>query len=188
VCVEKNALSGILYPITATWGVPFMVGAGFSSKTFLHDAAMEAVDAGKPTHIGYVGDHDPSGDHILKRMERDLKRYAKGEVDFHVVKLAVTPEQIEEYSLPTRPTKTKGNTHAKQWTGGDSVEVDALPMAALRTIVNDFIVDLINAEDTRVKNWHEAEEEQEAATEALETIIGHVGEGLYGQRFAITQI
>ena len=121
VWCEKNALSGILYPVTKKFDVPFMVGAGFSSKTFLHDAAMAAVQTGKHTYIGYVGDHDPSGDHIVKRMERDLNRYAKDAVEFHIVKLAVSPEQIIEFKLPTRPTKTKGNAHAKQWNGGDSV-------------------------------------------------------------------
>jgi hypothetical protein len=185
---EKNALSGIIFPITAKFDVPFMVGAGFSSKTFLHDAATVAAAIGKPTVIGYIGDHDPSGKHIIERMERDLRRYVNGAIEITVEKLAVTPEQIEEHSLPTRPTKTKGNSHAKGWTDGDSVEVDALPMETLRTIINNFIVHHVNAEEFRVGNWHDAVEEQEAAQAAIGKIISALDKGRFGKRFVTKEI
>jgi hypothetical protein len=185
---EKNALSGIIFPITSQYDVPFMVGAGFSSKTFLHDAAMEAVEAGKPTVIGYIGDHDPSGKHIIKRLERDLRRYVNRKVKITVQKLAVTPELIEKYALPTRPTKTKGNAHAKNWKGGRSVEVDALPMDALRILVNDFIVGHINAKESRIHSWHAADERQGATREAIGEIISYMESGLFGERFVPKEI
>ena len=47
------------------------------------------------------------------------------------------PEQIERFGLPTRPTKTKG-THAKGFEG-ESVELDAIPAAALRAMVEERI-------------------------------------------------
>ena len=52
--------------------------------------------------------------------------------DFHFERVAVTPEQIVEWKLQTRPTKTEaaGNRHAKVFIG-DSVELDAIPIPRL---------------------------------------------------------
>jgi hypothetical protein len=52
--------------------------------------------------------------------------------------VALTEEQIEEFDLPTRPTKREGNRHAKSF-AGDSVELDALPAAELRQMVCECI-------------------------------------------------
>ncbi len=52
-------------------------------------------------------------------------------------RLAVTPEQIEQYQLPTRPTK--GTDTRSSGFEGESVEVDALPASVLRQIVGDAI-------------------------------------------------
>jgi hypothetical protein len=50
----------------------------------------------------------------------------------------VTPEQIVELNLPSRPTK-ETDTRTKKWTGGDSVELDALPADYLRALVRGAI-------------------------------------------------
>ena len=44
IWIEKDALAGVLYPITAKWHVPLMVSKGFSSLTYLYEAA-EAIKA-----------------------------------------------------------------------------------------------------------------------------------------------
>ena len=67
-------------------------------------------------------------------------------------------------------------------------EVDAMPMAELKRIVNNFIVRTINAEENRVAIWHETEQGQAAAREAIEVIISDVGKGGYGLQFAVTEI
>jgi hypothetical protein len=51
--------------------------------------------------------------------------------------VAVTRAQVEELSLPTRPTKMT-DTRAKKWIG-DSVELDAIPAAKLRELVRNCI-------------------------------------------------
>ena len=50
---------------------------------------------------------------------------------------AVTPKQIEEWRLPTQPTKREGNTHANGFTG-DSVELDAIPASRLRQAIGEL--------------------------------------------------
>ena len=52
-------------------------------------------------------------------------------------RLAVTPAQITQWSLPSRPTKS--STHTAGWEGGDSVELDAVSPRILRRLVRDAI-------------------------------------------------
>jgi hypothetical protein len=73
-------------------------------------------------------------------------------------RLAVTPEQVEEWSLPTRPTK-RTDTRARGFTG-DSVEVDAVPANVLRTLVEDAIRRHVDARELHVLDAAEADERQ----------------------------
>lgn len=102
---------------------------------------MEAT--GKPCYIYQFGDHDPSGVAIAESIERRLREFAPTAA-IHFYRVAVTPEQIEQYDLPTRPTK-KTDSRAKGWIGG-SVELDAIPPAELREIVQWCIERHIDAE------------------------------------------
>ncbi len=64
-----------------------------------------------------------------------------------IERVALTEEQIEEYDLPTRPTKREGNRHAESFEG-DSVELDALPPRVLREMVTEVIEQHISPEET----------------------------------------
>ncbi|MGB7699126.1 MAG: hypothetical protein WBL57_07400, partial [Methylovirgula sp.] len=57
--------------------------------------------------------------------------------DIHFERLAVTVGQIEEWRLPTRPTKAT-DSRARGF-GDISVEMDAIEPGRLRTIVEDAI-------------------------------------------------
>jgi hypothetical protein len=158
---EKDALSGVFYKVTSAWDVPLMVTRGFSSLSFLYSAAEEIIrqnDAGKDCHIYYFGDHDPSGVVNDRVIERDLRSFA-GDADFTFRRMAVTEAQIEDLSLPTRPTKTKG-THAKNFKG-DSVELDSIPPNELQALIESCITRHIN---TPAYNALMAAEESERET------------------------
>ena len=136
IWIEKDAISGIFYDITSKWDVPLMVTRGYPSLTFLYEAAETIDDIGKPSYIYYFGDYDPSGVNIFETVERKIQQRTKSWI--HIERIAVTPEQIERYSLPTRPTK-KTDTRAKNH-DGDSVELDAMPPKVLRQIAEDCIM------------------------------------------------
>jgi hypothetical protein len=135
---EKDALAGVLMEETAPWDVPLMVARGGCSETFLYEAAEHIKWLGKPAYLYYFGDWDPSGDKIEKAIERRLRQLAP-RAKIHFKRVAVTRQQIRQWDLPTRPTKTKGNPHAADWEGGDSVEVDAIEPQRLRQLVRDCI-------------------------------------------------
>jgi hypothetical protein len=144
VWTEKDALAGVLMEETRQWDVPLMVSRGFSSVTYLYEAAATIREAGKPAFLYYFGDHDPSGLRIDAAIERRLREFAP-DADIRFERVAVTPQQIEDWHLPTRPTKTEGNTHAKGFAGG-SVEVDAIEPARLRQLVRGSIERHIDAD------------------------------------------
>jgi hypothetical protein len=134
---EKDALAGVLLAETAAYDVPLMVSRGFSSDTFLHSAGEAIATQGKPAFVYQFGDHDTSGVLIGHQIEAGLRRHAGG-AEIHFERIAVTPQQIRDMSLPSRPTKRAGNTHA-YWFVGDSVELDAIPAAQLRAVGRDCI-------------------------------------------------
>ena len=78
VWLEKDALAGVLFRVTDEWGVPLMVTRGFASLSYIHNAAETIERIGKPTHIYYFGDYDPSGVEIDRNLERRLREFAPG--------------------------------------------------------------------------------------------------------------
>jgi len=144
--------------VTAEWDVPLMVVKGFTSKAFANSAA-EAIDAvGKPAFLYYFGDWDPGGLWVWKDVQAKIRRYApKADVTFEGV--AVTQQQIADYKLPTRPTKRKGNSHAKNF-AGNSVEVDALPPVTLQDPVRNCIERYIDKRQLAITKVAEASERE----------------------------
>ncbi|WP_018291636.1 hypothetical protein [Verrucomicrobium sp. 3C] len=136
VWLEKDALAGVLYEVTSLYDVPLMVTRGYPSLSYLYESAEDLMASRKPAYIYYLGDFDPSGVHIPEVVERDLREYAP-EVEIVFERLAVAPEQIVAWNLPTRPTK-RTDTRAKNF-GDQSVEVDAIPPHQLRQLVREAI-------------------------------------------------
>lgn len=136
VWLEKDALSGVLYQETEHYDVPLMVTRGYTSLTFLNSSALALAAQGKPSYIYYLGDHDPSGLDIPVKVEAGLRRYAP-DAEIHFERVAVNADQIAAWNLPSRPTK-KSDSRAKNFEG-ESVEVDAIPPAQLRSITRACI-------------------------------------------------
>jgi hypothetical protein len=74
---------------------------------------------------------------------------------------AVTPDQIDEWKLPTRPTKTEadGNRHAKHF-NGDSVELDAIPIDKLHDLIIEVIFRHLDPHQLRILREAEASEQE----------------------------
>jgi hypothetical protein len=139
IWLEKDALSGVIFPITEQFDVPLMVARGYASESFLYSAgkAVKHMAArGKRCFVYHLGDFDPSGQDAARVIEKRLRDHSGG-VDLTFERVAVTPQQIEEWSLPTRPTK-QSDTRAKKF-GPVSVELDAIDPNRLRLIVQGCI-------------------------------------------------
>jgi hypothetical protein len=136
VWLEKDALAGVVMPVTSAYDVPLMVARGYASLSFLHSAAEYINSIDVPTYIYHLGDFDPSGINAGEKIEQTLREMApKAKLMFE--RIAVKQWQIEEWNLPTRPTKTS-DTRSKSF-GDISVELDAINPDRLRSLVTAAI-------------------------------------------------
>lgn len=133
---EKDAIVGTIAEVARRWDVSLGVTRGYSSETQVHEIAM-SLDETVTTFMYQLGDHDPSGVDAWRSFEHKVREFVP-RADAVFQRIAVTPDQIDEMRLPTRPTK-KTDSRSKSFVGG-SVEVDAIAPSTLRQIVEDAIV------------------------------------------------
>ncbi len=138
IWLEKDALAGLLEDMVYAFDVPLCVARGYPSLSQLHDAAME-LDANQDRlcWVYHLGDYDPSGQDAARHIEETLCRFAP-ETEIIFQRLAVTPEQIAEWNLPTRPNKPT-DMRTKNFAGAASVELDAINPNEFRALVHSAI-------------------------------------------------
>ncbi len=143
VWCEKDALSGVIQPVCEQYGVTYVATRGFPSVTLLYESAVSLVAIGKPACIFYFGDHDASGRAISGNLEADLRQHG---ADVTVQRVALNPDQIAAYGLPTRPGKWTDSRHAAFAAryGDACVELDALPPDTLTDLVHEQIITMID--------------------------------------------
>ena len=136
VWCESRSIAGVLEQETNRYAVPLYPSGGFASLSLIYQAAdfMESAAQGRPIHILYVGDFDPSGVLIDRKIEDELRQHLPNTVDLTFHRLAVTQEQIDLMGLPTKPT----NDRRGGWEGG-TVEAEAIPAGEMRRILRTAI-------------------------------------------------
>lgn len=161
VWCEKDAITSILTDIVDSFSIPVFSCRGFTSLSSLYNSAELFRDQigsrGKDVVILYVGDHDPSGVMIDASAEKTLRDEFDVAVDFR--RVAVTKDQIEQFSLPTRPAK-KSDKRSIGWDGG-CVEIDAMRPDDLERIIWDELISMI---DPNAWKMQQQIEEQEKLT------------------------
>jgi hypothetical protein len=70
IWLEKDALAGVISDVTDKYDVSLMPARGYSSVTFLHDAAVALAEKRCPVYIYHLGDFDPSGVNAARRSRR----------------------------------------------------------------------------------------------------------------------
>ena len=126
---EKDAVAGVLEPITDSYGVSLMSARGFSSITFLKESGDRLKYLTCPIYVYYFGDHDPSGHIVAEVIERELAHHSKNP-NINFTFAAITQRQRDRLHCLTRPTKN--SKHSKNWTGGASADIEALPVGYLK--------------------------------------------------------
>jgi len=174
IWLEKEALAGVLVEVTEPWDVPLMVCKGYPSMSFTHSAAEAIGGRGdQVTQIYYFGDHDPSGKDIERTIVNNIGESLLAMYDWtdttitdpvgafsyfaRFERVAVTPDQITDMGLQTRPTKTT-DTRSKHFEG-ESVEVDAILNPVLRSIAEQAITQHVDQHKVEVLRKVEQEEQ-----------------------------
>lgn len=153
--VEKQALAGILQPLASRFHVTLMVNKGYSSASAMKDAADRMIEAcqdeddegsRKTPILFYLGDHDPSGEDMVRDVNDRLVEFGVEELD--VRKLALTMSQITRWNPPPNPAKLTDSRAAKyiEQYGDSSWELDALPPRELNRLIENAFRSVINKE------------------------------------------
>lgn len=158
VWLEKDALSGVIYPTTASFDVPLMTARGYASLSFLSGAAEYIAQLDRPAYIYHLGDLDPSGVDAGRKIESTLRELAPA-AEIHFERLAVNDDQVDAWHLPTRPTKTT-DSRAKKFGSNISVEMDAIHPDMLRSLVHEAIERHLPRHEFDVLKVAEASERQ----------------------------
>jgi hypothetical protein len=167
IWIEKDALAGVLYPVTDLYDVPLMSARGYASLSFLHEAASYIALLDRPTFVYHLGDFDPSGVDASAKIEQRLREFAP-EADITFERLAVTERQIADWRLPTRPTK-KSDSRSKRF-GEFSVELDAISPGDLRALLEQAINRQLPQDQLEVLRIAEASER-----ELITSLVGRMG-------------
>lgn len=147
--VEKQALAGVLEPLARRHHITLMVNKGYSSQSAMRESAIRfshAEERGKDVVLGYLGDHDPSGEDMVRDIRDRLALF--GVESLQVDKLALNMDQVRRYKLPPNPAKSSDSRFKKyqEEFGDESWEVDALNPKTLQQIVTDWVLDYVDRE------------------------------------------
>jgi hypothetical protein len=159
VWVESRSIAGVLQDTCEELAVSLYPTGGFSSLTLCYEAAeyLNAVATDRAVLILYVGDHDPAGVLIDQHVERELREHLDPGIFMQFVRLGITPDQIAEYDLPTKPRKA-GDKRSLHIT--ETVEAEAMPASVLRGIVREAVESLLPENALAVAKAAEASERQ----------------------------
>ena len=164
---EKDAISSVVRPVCSEYDVPLLIARGYSSESFLWQTAQDIIRDDKEAVILQVGDHDPDGVAAWESIQSKLQAFAP-DIPMYFERIAVTPDQIDEYDLPTRPTKRTSTRFAGF--EGESVEVDAMPTPILRGLVRDAIAMWID-DDLMEEAYERQDDERQRLVNAYNHLV-----------------
>lgn len=149
---EKDALSGVIWPVVKEYGIPLYVGKGFDSWSAIKTAADDFGD-GENVTILYAGDLDTAGVIINRSL---INRLAELKCYPTLERIALEPDQIDRWKLQPSYAKRLVSKEeiaegavlspgAKAWDtrvdafvaeyGDIAVELDAIPPLEFRKLI-----------------------------------------------------
>lgn len=128
---EKTSLEDAVLPIARRYQADLYLPAGEISDSLLYRMAMDGAADGRPMVVLVLADCDPAGHQMAVSIGRKLQalhdlRYP--ELEFEVVPVALTVDQVRELGLPSTPLK-ETEKRADRWReafGVEQTEIDAL--------------------------------------------------------------
>ena len=166
VWCESRSLAGVLGQVCSEYVVPLYPSGGFSSLSFLYQAATHIQESDRAhAVILYVGDYDQAGVLIDRSIEKDLRGFLEawpGELSFE--RLAVNDDQIDTMGLPTRPPKASDTRSPEV---RRAVEAEAIPAPTMRGIVSSALQGLIPEKVLTVQRLVEKQERHDIYSRLL---------------------
>ena len=153
---EKSSLADVLGPAAQTHDADLYLPTGEMSDTLVYRIARTAAADGRPLVVLYFADCDPAGWQMPISVGRKLQAFREllGGFEFELHRVALTPDQVREYGLPSTPlkdTEKRGDAWRRE-TGVEQTEIDALASLRpdlLRQIARDAIAPFYDDELSR---------------------------------------
>lgn len=145
VMVEKDALSGVLWPVCQELDIRFTANKGYPSASLMYrfsNRLWNKVADDKTVYILHLGDHDPSGIDMTRDIIERVAMFTRKK-NIRVERLALNMDQVEQYGPPENPAKlsdSRANVYVAEY-GTASWELDALEPRVLGNLVRDFIME-----------------------------------------------
>lgn len=162
VWIEKDALVGVIAGVCNDLDSAYFSCRGYTSASAIWRAAMRfrRYDRDdKRTVVLHLADHDPSGIDMTRdvRDRLDLLTFMSGSID--VERIALTMDQVDEYTPPPNPAKVTDSRFAGYMAkyGGDSWELDALEPQVIEALIRDHIDEYRDVDDWEEKVLTERE-------------------------------
>jgi hypothetical protein len=190
VWCEKDALAGVVNPVTQAYDVPLMVTRGFSSETFCFEAVEAREGDDRPYVVYYLGDCDRAGRDAATSLKEKLKRFAAEKaINVQFVHLAIEEHGVNRFYetnnqalvylhgvdwrwLPTREPK-RNSPADRNWPHPFAIELDAIEPDDLRAMVQAAIEHHLPADQFRVLKAAE-----ESERELIAGLVGKIaGDG-----------
>jgi hypothetical protein len=175
---EKASLEDVVAPIARRNEADLYLPTGEISDTQLHQMANDAAADGRPLIVFTLADCDPAGHQMAISIARKLQALRDllfPNLQFEVVPVALTVEQVRDLGLPSTPLK-ETEKRADRWRnafGVEQTEIDALATlqpATLREIIERaFDPYLDRALDERVEDA-----EVEWTRQAEQALAAHI--------------
>jgi hypothetical protein len=136
-------------------------------KAIARQIRNEARNLVKKPYIFYLGDHDPSGEDMVRDIGDRLKEF--GVWLLEVKKVALTMVQVKKYNPPPNPAKITDPRAAEyiKKHGEHSWEVDALPPDVLSRLIRESFTAVID--DYKMRRVKKREEDDKSR---LRTAVG----------------
>ncbi len=190
VWIEKDALVGVIERPCNKWSVPYFSCRGYVSQSEMWGASQRLgrrLADDKKVLIIHLGDHDPSGVDMTRDINDRLRwflmcdrfRHADhrgstpsevtGYIDdhFEVRRVALTMDQIRQYSPPPNPAKftdSRARDYVAQY-GHESWELDALDPADMAELIEEHIQSAIEPDA-----WNAAKAREKSEKSTLTSI------------------
>ena len=142
VWAESRSIASVLLADCNELAVDLYPCGGFSSLSFIHEAAESINNSGddRPLQVFYIGDYDAAGVLIDVSLQRELREHLRSDIELRFERIGINADQIKQYDLPTKPRKEsdKRSLHIEF-----SVEAESMPAKILRRILRDKVEELL---------------------------------------------
>lgn len=162
VWAEAAGMQPQLAKVAARYSTKVYSCSGFDSLTAKKDIAERVCAKGKRAVILHLGDFDPSGVAIFTAVEQDVQAFVAADrphgycsVEFQ--RVALKPEQVTTYALPTAPAK-KSDSRTKRWGEAPTCQLEALTPDQIATLLTSAIEGYLDLDRLTADVAREAQE------------------------------